>query len=105
MDTKVVQAPAEATHVAFWVYKQPSKDRPKPVEYNTDKTMQVRYQIHPLIGNTETWYIGRIAGMRFDDAMEQILGRYQLPVKRVSQKEILTTEKGNDLRGVATKSD
>ena len=76
LDGKVITAPVEATHVAFWVYKKPTRKSPRPEEYGTDKTMQVRYQVHPLIGNTETWYIGRITGMKFDAAINKIMEKY-----------------------------
>lgn len=81
MDAQRVQCPAEATHVSYWVWAKPKKGVPPKEKWGTPDTMQVRYQIHPLIGNEETWFIGRITGMRFDAAMNQIIDYYHLKSK------------------------
>lgn len=75
MDGKLMQCPVEATHVSFWVYKDGRLAQPH--DFDTNKTEQVRYQIHPLIGNTQTWYIGRLLGTRFDAAIEAIVQHYR----------------------------
>lgn len=82
MDAQKITAPVEATHVSYWVWKTPKPGIPPKEKWNTDETMQVRYQIHPLIGNTETWYIGRLLGTRFDAAINQIMEHYHSKAKR-----------------------
>lgn len=76
MDAQRITCPAEATHVSYWVYKKPSGKAPKPEEYGTDATMKIHYQIHPMIGNTETWHIGRLVGVKFDVAINTIMEHY-----------------------------
>jgi len=86
MDGQKVQCPVEATHVSYWVYKKPTLKSPRPEEFNTEATVQVRYQIHPMIGNSTTWYIGRLVGTSFDAAVSTIMESYHartvLPNKR-----------------------
>jgi len=76
MDAQVIEAPAEATHVNYWIYKNPSAVAPPKAEWGGDKTKQVRYQLHPIVGNRQTWYIGRLCGTAFDDAVTKIMEHY-----------------------------
>lgn len=76
MDAQRIQAPAEATHVSYWVWSKPRKGRPPEALWGTPDTMQVRYQIHPLIGNRTTWYIGRLQGTEFDPTIQALMDYY-----------------------------
>ena len=76
MDGTIIKCPVEASHVSYWVWKEPKPGIPPEDKWDTEETMQVRYQIHPLIGNVETWYLGRLVGTKFDWAIQQIMDRY-----------------------------
>lgn len=78
MDHQLVDCPVEATHISYWVYRIPSTRIPRKEEYDTDATMKIYYQIHPIVGNSETWYIGRPVGMKFDEALNIIMEHYRV---------------------------